>query len=107
MSNTSNTEPRVRRLRPLEYLPPIEEDERVGDDFTHIEEDEVVKDSDLFEPIPPDVVIGWASPVLEDHSDNYFLLDCPDCHATFSSKLSFCPGCGLMVFSELRSRPKS
>lgn len=91
----------IWRPQPLERLKEVKDDEYIGDDFIPIEEDELVKEDP---PIPEDKVIGWASSILVDHNEGYSLLDCPSCHATFSSKLSFCPGCGLMVSLSLRTK---
>lgn len=48
---------RIRPLRPLEWLPSLGEEERMVDDDVPVEDDEVVKDSDLFTPIPEDKVV--------------------------------------------------
>lgn len=80
---------------------PIEEDEVVTGD-PRIEEDEVVEE--LLEYPPEDVVV--AKPESTITYGEAHLLDCSHCGSVFSSRLTFCPGCGMMVPPYMRAREK-
>lgn len=68
---------------------PIEKDEVVQDD-ERIEEDEPVVE--VVEYPPEDEVVGKPEPTISYPEAH--LLTCPHCGATYSSRLSACPGCG-------------